>query len=127
MANSTATTARIRRCIREATIVSSTDPLVIASRRDAQDGQDSVIDGFFNKSAHAQAFINLRFAALSKVRRHETVECDEILGIGRTIPITPALPKVRLVDDAIGLDVSITIGAISVDWNIERNSIEAIG
>lgn len=125
----TATPARIRRCIRESEFAVRQDPAILAVRPDARPagGDDYTTESFFDLAAHAQVMTNERFSIMSAIRRGEAAESSEPLRIGRDVPLTPALPRAKMVDRTRGLDRSMLITGLAVDHQSERNSIEARG
>ena len=125
----TATTARIRRCIRDSEYAVAQDPLMRADRPDAKPvGEDDfTIDSFFDETSHAQALLEEKFSVLSSSRRNEAAESADPLRIGTDIQVAPSLPFARMVDRSRGLDATLMIKGLSVNTQTERNSSEASG
>jgi hypothetical protein len=106
------------------------NPAVIAARPDARPaGRDDnfVVDSFFDKTQHAQVLLNERFAILSSIRLNEAAEAQEQLGVGTQIEVAPLLPRARMIDKSRGIDRSMLMKGLAVDWQVDRNSVEAVG
>lgn len=125
----TATSARIRLCIRESEFATASDAAVLAARPDAKPNgsDDEAIPSFFNSTADAQIMLNERFAFQKSERGHEAAEADTPLSIGSGVAITPVLPKAKMVDVDRPLDQLMILRGMAVDFETDRNSIEADG
>lgn len=125
----TATPARIRRCNRESAFAFAQSTAVQIARPDAKPiGEDTFTrESFFDYAEDAQLLETEAFAIRSSIRISQAVETQAPMDIGTAIPIAPKLPRVRLIDKARGLDRLFIISGLAIDFNAERNSIEAIG
>jgi hypothetical protein len=106
------------------------NPAILAARPDARPaGRDDsfVVDSFFDRTQHAQVLLNERFAILSSNRLNEAAEAQDQLGIGTQIDVAPLLPHVRMIDKSRGIDRSMLLKGVAVDWQVDRNSVEAVG
>jgi hypothetical protein len=123
----TATPERIRRVIRESQFARVTNPAVLIQRGDAQDGYSRERESFFDSVDDAQQLLDEASVLLMATRSREAVEAAEPLQIGTTLPLSPTLPSVRLVNREVGFDRIMVIKGVSVDLSLDRNAIEAVG
>lgn len=124
----TATPERIRRIRRESEFARFSDPAVLVSYPRAQDGFEDVRESFFDNVADAQVLVNeLATILCTAPRRHEAAELSDLVKLGDEIPLTPTVPRARMVDKLSQLDRTMPIKGFSVDFQTERNSVEAIG
>jgi hypothetical protein len=107
------------------------DPAVSAAIKadniDAKDSGDREIEMFFDNTADGQVLLNERFTYLSKVNPlHLGIEVSEALGMGDTIPLTPAVPTFRIVDDSLRVNVLARTRAYAHDMATDRFSVEVM-
>ncbi len=126
-ANFTADPARIRLSVRDAEYARVSNPAILVQRPAASDGFAQIREGFFDTVADAQVLLNELATQLAGDRRREAAETDTQLQIGVDIPLTPAIPRVRMIDSSTGLDRTMFIKGVAVDLQTDRNAIEAIG
>jgi hypothetical protein len=123
----TATSARIRRSIRENEYARATDIAVLAQRPDANDGYTREREGFCDTAADAQILLNELVGILMVDRFREAVETASPFKLGSTLPLTPTLPRARLVDKTTGFDRTMIIKGVAIDLGLDRNAIEVLG
>lgn len=123
----TATTARIRLCSRDVEYATASDASVLAARPDAVDGSDDAMPSFFDVTADASVVLLERFAFQKLDRGVEQAEVDGMLSIGAGVPISPTVPLARMIDADRPLDATMLISGVAIDFNTDRNSIEADG
>lgn len=98
-----------------------------AEHVDAQDVGDGEIEMFFDNPADAQIMLNERFAILSRVDPvHIGIEVEESLRIGDAIAITPAVPRMRVIDAERGVDEIVRVRAFAHDMETDRYSVEVM-
>lgn len=123
----TATPARIRRVRREAEYARSTQPAVLTARPNAKDGYANPMEGFFDTVAQAQLMLTERANVLMADRKREAVETTEPFRLGSTLPLTPSLPRVRLIDQQTEFDRTMMVRGVAIDLAVDRNAIEVVG
>lgn len=123
----TADPTRIRRVIRAAEYARTSNSSVLVQRPTANDGYASPREGFFDLTADAQILLDELAGVLQADRRHEAVETDTPFALGRTLAITPTVPKARVIDTSNAFDRTMLIRGVAIDLGSDRNSIEAIG
>ena len=100
---------------------------IAADHIDARNGSDREIEMFYDQAAHAQIALDERFAVLSRVNPfHAGIEVEEVLNMGGTIPIAPAVPRFSVVDEQQNLFVTARTRAYAHDMNSDRMSVEVL-
>lgn len=95
---------------------------------DAKDLGANEIEMFFDDPADAQVMLDEKFAALSTIGPvHEGVEVEDRIGIGTTIPYTPAVPSFTIIDETRNLNAVVRLRAFVEDRHTDRFSVELLG
>lgn len=98
-----------------------------AAHIDAEDGDGSEIEMFYDSAADAQIMLDEKFVLRSKINPlHAGIEVEETLGIGVIIPISPVVPSFRCIDDSSEIDRVARLRAFAYETGSDRYSIEVI-
>lgn len=118
--------SRIAQFTVDGVLLSKVEPTIKTSFPGAIEGRE--IEMFFDDPGDAQVLLDERFAWQSKTNRlREAVELDETLGLGTTIPLTPALPQFNVVDAARNIDAPAIVKAYAANFDSDRYAVEFIG
>lgn len=124
----TATPARIRRVSRESEFATESNAAVLVARTSARDGYSQPQEGFWDTAAQAQLILDERALVLMADRKREAVETTEPFKLGTaSLPLTPSLPRVRMIDQQSDFDRVMMIRGVAIDLGVDRNAIEVIG
>jgi hypothetical protein len=95
-----------------------------AAHIDARDGDSDEIEMFYDDPADGQAMLNERFAIESIANPVSLgLEVEESLGLGATIPLTPAVPVFTVVDTASGFSAPMRVSGYAADMGADRYSV----
>lgn len=121
-----ATPANIARYTQDGVALTFKDQALKDQQPTATDAGE--IPTFFRYRDHAQIKLNERAALLGgRGRPHEGVELDEFLGIGTTLPVVPAVPCFRLIDETRSINQVCRTRSTSFDMTTDRYSVELVG
>lgn len=112
-------------------VTSPLDPAVSQAIKgdniDALSGADREIEMFYDLAGDAQTALDERFSYLSIINPvHLGIEVEEAIDLGGAIPLTPAVPRFRVIDEPNGLDAITRIRAYAHDMSTDRFSVEVI-
>ena len=120
-----ATAARIALSLNDGVLLSKVDANIKASHPNAT-GDDNEVETFFDLAADAQVLLDERWNWKSAAGRpREQIEVDSDFGLGTTVAVTPALPKMKISDDTRTIPpTDAMVRAYSVDYNTDRYAVE---
>lgn len=109
-------------------VLTATRKQVLLRDSNAIDGGSPERLTFFDDEAGGQAMLEEAFGFLSAMGRvHEAVELGDSLGFGSVVPLWPAAPTCRVVDDLRGIDTTCIVRAYSFDMSSDSYAVELVG
>ena len=123
-----ATPARVALSLNDGVLLSKVDTALKDEHPNAV-GEDNEIESFFDARADAQVLLDERWAWKSAVGRpRELLEFTTGFGLGTSVALTPALPRMTITDETRAiLAASVIVRAYAVDYNSERYAAELVG
>lgn len=120
-----ATPARIALSLNDGVLLSKVDAALKGNHPNAV-SEDNEIESFFDTQADAQVLLDERWAWRSAIgRAREQIEMDSAFGLGTTIPVTPALPKITITDERRSIvGVAMMVRGYAIDYNTDRYAVE---
>ena len=98
-----------------------------AEHVDARGMDGREIEMFYDDAVDAQFYLDERFGFLSRTDPlHVSVEVEESLGIGDTVPIAPLVPAFRAIDATTKTDVIARTRAYAQDMSTDRFGVELL-
>lgn len=95
-----------------------------AAHIDARDGDSDEIEMFYDDPADGQVMLNERFD-IERIPNPVCLglEVEESLGLGSSIPLSPAVPVFAAVDQTIGLSIALRVSGFASDMGSDRYSV----
>lgn len=123
----TATPAAVAKYTSDGIMLTKELASIKTNQIDAQESGDTEVEMFFDLAANGQTLLDERFAILSQISGlHEGIEVEDSLGLGTTIPLTPSVPCVRVIDDSRSIDEVVRVRALAYDGQTDRYSLEVL-
>lgn len=108
--------------------LSRVDTSIRVADPNAVDEGGSEIEMFFDTDADAGTLLDERWNwRKTRNRIHEAVEVETGFGLGTTVAVVPAVPRMTVQDDSRNLNQTVNIRAFAVDYTKERYSLELLG
>lgn len=99
-----------------------------AAHINARSFADQEREMFFDDPADAQVLLDEAFDILSVVNPGSWgVELADSIGLGSTIPLTPTVPCLTVVDDPRAISTVVRVRAYATEMGTDRYAIELLG
>jgi hypothetical protein len=122
-----ATPAAVAKYTSDGVQLTAENAAIKTSHVDAINAGDSEVEMFFVDPAHGQLLLDERFTILSRIGAlHEGIEVDDSLGLGTTVPLTPSVPCVLVVDERREIETVARVRAFAYDGETDRYSVEVV-
>ena len=123
-----ATPAYIAEFTTDGVALSRVDTALRVAMPSAVDEGGSEIEMFFDLAADGEVLLEERWQLVKSLTRiHEAVETETSMGLGTTVPLSPAVPRFTLVDSPRGINQTASVRAFVIDRAAERYSVELLG